>query len=397
MGRDVTLTLRGVASSITGFETHKMSAVVRIRGSSSQPLHPADAALVRHSYEAEQASSAGFRQVVVVGGAVANLDGFDSIAMLPESFDYLSDGDIIGIEPHLRRVRSLYRKLSHHNSFLVTERCNHNCLMCSQPPRNVNDRWLLDEISRALPLVPSDTASFSFTGGEPLSDWREFTDVLMQCRDILPNTAIHVLTNGRAFARTEVVEAWAAVAHPQLMAGIPLYASVDHVHDYVVQARNAFDETVLGILKLKERRQRVEVRVVLHAITAPILEETCRWLSRNLPFVDHVALMGMENTGFAIANDEELWMDPLDYGQQLRCGLDLLAKAGMNVSVYNLPRCVLPSSVWPYAIQSISDWKNGFVDSCESCVERPNCSGFFTTGRPRYSRGINPILAPGRG
>ena len=44
--------------------------------------------------------------------------------------------------------------------------------------------------------------------------------------------------------------------------------------------------------------------MVLHAITAPIIAETCRWLARNLPFVDHVALMGLENTGFAIANDE---------------------------------------------------------------------------------------------
>jgi len=61
-------------------------------------------------------------------------------------------------------------------------------------------------------------------------------------------------------------------------------------------AKGAFDETVLGILKLKDRGQRVEIRVVLHALTAPIIEETGRWIARNLPFVDHVALMGLENT-----------------------------------------------------------------------------------------------------
>jgi hypothetical protein len=36
-----------------------------------------------------------------------------------------------------------------------------------------------------------------------------------------------------------------------------------------VQVKGAFDETVLGILKLKDKGQRVEIRVVLHAITAP--------------------------------------------------------------------------------------------------------------------------------
>ncbi len=29
--------------------------------------------------------------------------------------------------------------------------------------------------------------------------------------------------------------------------------------------------------------------------------------------MDHVALMGMENTGFAIANNDILWIDPVDY------------------------------------------------------------------------------------
>jgi hypothetical protein len=38
-------------------------------------------------------------------------------------------------------------------------------------------------------------------------------------------------------------------------------------------------------------------------LTAPIIEDTARWIARNLPFVDHVALIGLENTGFAIAND----------------------------------------------------------------------------------------------
>ena len=105
---------------------------------------------------------------------------------------------------------------------------------------------------------------------------------------MLPNTAIQVLTNGRAFAKSEIVDAWRAVNHPSLIAAIPVYAAVDHIHDYVVQAQGAFDETILGILKLKDRGQRVEVRVVLHAHTAPIIAETSRWIARNLPFVDHV-------------------------------------------------------------------------------------------------------------
>jgi len=164
------------------------------------------------------------------------------------------------------------------------------------------------------------------------------------------------------------------------------------VHDHVVQARGAFEETLMGILRLKDARQRVEVRVVLHALTAPGLVETCNWLARNLPFVDHVALMGLENTGFALANQELLWIDPVDYADDLAAGVALLAGAGVNVSVYNLPRCVLDREVWPFAVQSISDWKNAFLPECDGCVEQTHCGGFFSTGRPRFSRGVKALV-----
>lgn len=292
-----------------------------------------------------------------------------------------------------RKFRTLFRQNSAHNSFLVTERCNNYCLMCSQPPKDVDDRWILSEIKESLSLIDPTTHALTFTGGETLSDWQDFIAVLKECRDRLPMTAIQVLTNGRAFADSQIVDAWKNIGHPNLMAAIPVYASVDHIHDHVVQAKGAFDETVLGILKLKDRGQRVEIRVVLHALTGPIIEETGRWIARNLPFVDHVALMGLENTGFAIANDALLWMDPVDYADGLAKAVDHLSAAGVHVSVYNLPKCVLPKSIWPYALQSISDWKNGFVEECGRCDEKNTCSGFFTTGRPRFSRGVRAITS----
>ncbi len=318
---------------------------------------------------------------------------FNTIVRLGPSFGHLGDGDLIGLDPGSRRLRVLFRQASKHNAFLVTERCNHYCLMCSQPPRNIDDGWILDEIADCIGLIDPATETIGFTGGEPLLEWKRFVAVLAAARERLPETAVHVLTNGRAFAADEVASAWAAVGHKRLMAGIPIYSAVDAVHDYVVQARGALDETVFGILRLKDKGQRVEVRVVLHAVTAPRLRETCTWLARNLPFVDHVALMGLENTGFALANQDLLWIDPLDYRADLASGVDVLRTVGVNVSIYNLPLCLLDRSVWDVAVRSISDWKNGFLPECDGCAARPHCAGFFSTGRPRISRGITPIPA----
>jgi His-Xaa-Ser system radical SAM maturase HxsC len=390
------LPLYGTATQIRGFECDQVSNVARFRDITFGPSDAADVALTRTASDIDKAIAAGFNAIAIFddckSAVLSDENILPRLIILPHRFDYLSDGDIIGIRPKDGKFRSLYRRTSKHNSFLVTERCNHYCLMCSQPPRDIDDGWLLEEIRAAIPLMDRETKSFAFTGGEPLLDWRGFIECLKDCRDMLPDTAVHVLSNGRAFADSEIVSAWSDIGHKKLSAGIPIYSSIDHIHDYVVQSRGAFDETVLGILKLKDKNQKVEVRVVLHGATAPRIKETCSWIARNLPFIDHVALMGMENTGFALANQDLLWIDPIDYADDLAEGVDVLASAKVNVSVYNLQRCLLKRSVWPYAVQSISDWKNGYVEQCDQCIEKPRCSGFFTSGRPRQSRGVSPIL-----
>jgi hypothetical protein len=45
--------------------------------------------------------------------------------------------------------------------------------MCSQPPKDVDDRWILDEIRQSLPLIDPATRALTFTGGEALSGWQD--------------------------------------------------------------------------------------------------------------------------------------------------------------------------------------------------------------------------------
>jgi His-Xaa-Ser system radical SAM maturase HxsC len=385
--KPLVLSARSRAADLTALGGERQSW--RLRSPARFPTGDRDAALIADHDDWGQAHARGYKLAI---GRDARPDGISlSYVRVPAAFAELHEGDVLGIHPQSGRVRVLYRRSSRHNFFLVTERCNNYCLMCSQPPKKVDDDWLIDEIAETLPLVDPSTPALTFTGGEPLTEWRRFIGLLELARDLLPDTAVHVLTNGRAFSSPEVANAWAAVRHPKLSAGIPIYAAVDHIHDYVVQAKGAFDQTVLGVLRLKDRGQRVEIRIVLHSLTAPRLRETCLWIARNLPFVDHVALMGMENTGFAIANDAKLWIDPLDYQEQLKVGVDVLSAAGVNVSVYNLPLCVLDPTIRPFSVQSISDWKNAYVEECEGCSARRDCAGFFSTGRPKFSRGIAAI------
>ncbi|MDT4844219.1 His-Xaa-Ser system radical SAM maturase HxsC [compost metagenome] len=205
---------------------------------------------------------------------------------------------------------------------------------------------------------------------------------------------MHVLSNGRSFADPAFAAAYARLTHHDLMVGIPLYSDDPARHDYIVQAQGAFDETVRGILNLKRLGQKVEVRIVLHQQSIPRLPQLCEFIARNLLFVDHVALMGLEMMGFTRANLDALWIDPADYRDVLSEAVAILARYRLNVSVYNHQLCLVNDDILPYYRKSISDWKNEYAPECLACARRAECGGFFASGvQHGYSKRLRPFRA----
>lgn len=310
---------------------------------------------------------------------------------LAPELSYLDEGDVIKVVPERAHIRVLYRRQANAPFFLVTERCNSYCLMCSQPPRDVEDRYLVTDMLAALPLLDPAPRELGITGGEPTLLGDDLIRVLQACKQHLPRTGLHMLSNGRRFQDLAFAKQLAQVAHPDLMVGIPLYADYSQLHDFIVQADGAFDETVRGILNLKQHRQKVEIRVVIHRQNAQRLPRIAEFLARNLLFVDQVALMGLELAGFAKTNIDALWIDPNEYRSDLTQAVQTLAWYGMKVSIYNHPLCLLEDKAHPYAVRSISDWKNEYMPECTSCARRQECGGFFSSSKLRYSKRLTPF------
>ena len=86
----------------------------------------------------------GFAHYLAFNSRPEDLEDGTPCTLLGDEFGYLDDGDVIGLGGD-GRVRSLYRASSNHNSLLLTEQCNNYCLMCSQPPKRIDDSWLLEE------------------------------------------------------------------------------------------------------------------------------------------------------------------------------------------------------------------------------------------------------------
>ena len=328
---------------------------------------------------------------VLTPAAASDTRGAPAVLGCPTG--HLEQGDVVSID---RRgyVRTLYRRSSKSNTLFATDRCNSLCLMCSQPPRDIDDSGRAAELIRLIRLIDPSTEELGITGGEPTLLGDGLLDVIAACRDVLPRTAIHLLSNGRRFYYGSYARALGSLSHPDLMVGIPVYSDLDAEHDYVVQARGAFAETIVGLHNLAQANVRTEIRVVVHRQTHRRLPQLAEYIFHNLTFAAHVTFMGLEVIGLAKANFPELWIDPVDYSDELEAAVLTLATAGMNVSIYNHQLCTLPKSLWPYSRQSISDWKNEYADECATCVAREKCGGFFAWNlQHSRSRGIKPIHA----
>jgi His-Xaa-Ser system radical SAM maturase HxsC len=339
----------------------------------------------------EPAPPAGFDLYLARGAGRRAAPG--PMVMLPPELHYLSGNDVVSVSEDGQRIRVLWRHQSRQNSILLTERCNHYCLMCSQPPKTSNDDRLLGEAFELMRLLPRDTAEIGFTGGEPTLYGEGVIELLRLCRNLHPEAEVHVLSNGTRFADPEFAAAWATIDNPNMMVGIPIYGAEPARHDYVVQSKGAFNQTVPGILNLAQLRQRIEIRVVLHKQTAPALPEIAEFIARNLPFVDQVALMGLEMIGLARANIPELWIDPTEYANELVEAVTLLDRSRIQTMIYNHQLCLLPRRLWPYTVRSISDWKNEYHPECTDCSVKDECGGFFFSAKYKVSENVRAIPA----
>ncbi len=320
-------------------------------------------------------------------GFIDNIPGVYNVLNLT----HLEDGDIISISPN-GLIMTIFRINSYHNSLFVTDRCNSNCLMCSQPPKNKDD---IEEFfyinSELIKLIPKETTELGITGGEPTLMGDRFPQMIEQLKYELPETNIHVLTNGRSFSRKEVVKQIAVIGHNKLVFGIPLYSDNYQQHDYIVQAKDAFNQTVIGLYNAARYNLRIEIRIVLHKLSIPSLLKLSKYIYKNLPFVEHIALMGLEFTGYTPFNIDKLWIDPIDYQKELYDSVNFLHSNNMNVSIYNHQLCTIPKELWSFSTKSISTWKNDYIDECNNCTAKNECGGFFTSSLKKHSDYITAI------
>jgi His-Xaa-Ser system radical SAM maturase HxsC len=238
---------------------------------------------------------------------------------------------------------------------------------------------------------PLAARSIGFTGGEPTIEPAAFLHLLRHCAKQTPGLSVHVLSNGRKFADQPFTQSYSAIPIRDLMVGIPLYSSEAGLHDFVVQARGAFDETVKGILNLAANGARIEIRVVLQRPTVPALAEIAMF-HREEPAVRRSGRpYGPGDDGNGPTQLISRLVRPCRLPRRTSTRIQLLETAGIYTRIYNHQLCLIDPELWPAAVKSISDWKNDYPTLCDPCTVHDRCAGVFTTSWTRLSHHLHPV------
>lgn len=368
------------------------TSIARVTRKTREPGERANYFLILGGADPQNPSEAlqGYAAILTTAGRPPEWpDGLLTVSGV-SGLDALEEDAIIELNPGTEHFKVLYRPTSTSNVLFVTSACNNQCIMCSQPPLKESDAPL-EDLLRIIDLIPGHPESLGISGGEPTLLKEGLCALLSHLRDRLPQTAVHVLTNGRLYAYEDYVRRLKAIGHPRFTSAIPLYADTADLHDAIVGVPGAFDQAVRGIYHLAQYGLAVEIRIVLQRPTVARLSQLAEFIYRNFPFAVHIAFMGLENMGAAIRNWDKLWIDPADYTPILERSARALFVRQMAVSIYNHQLCTLPRSLWGLTRQSISDYKTTYLAECQSCDVQKLCGGLFVSSKQRHSRMLHPI------
>lgn len=305
-----------------------------------------------------------------------------------QNINELNEYDIVTIEAD-GSINVVYEIKSLHNSIFITEKCNSNCIMCPQPPvKHEDDKFELN--LKLIQLIDKQTQSLGITGGEPTLIGEKLFVIINEIHKKIPKASINILTNAIRFEDYDYAKRFSKTLKSNDVVDIPLYSDIDSIHNSIVRTKT-FYKTIKGIYNLAKFNVKIGIRIVVHKMNYNRLSEFSEYIYFNFPFVYNIAFMQMEPIGYAKDNLADLWIDPFDYNEELQKALLNLYYRDLNVSIYNSQLCILPEKIRSFAVQSISEWKNVYIDECEKCSLKGQCPGFFASSKNIYSRHISAI------
>lgn len=284
------------------------------------------------------------------------------------------DGDVVFVLPERRIAHRLIRAASSHNTFLVTERCDQLCVMCSQPPKEHHADMF--PVFEAAALLAPHGAVIGLSGGEPTLYKGQLLTFLQGTMAKRPDLEFHILTNAQHFEEVDLA-ALRELDAKRIMWGVPLYSADAEVHDRIVGKEGAQQRVLENLGLLCKAGAHVELRTVVMRPNEAGLPELARLVATKVAFAARWAIMQLENIGYGRKNWRELFQDTSLTFEPVGAAIDFARSRGIDAQMFNFPLCTVPEAYRHLAPSTISDWKRKYLPECADCRLREACSGFF--------------------
>ena len=295
-----------------------------------------------------------------------------------EKLDMCNDFDVLEISSQ-GVAYQYYNAESDDNAFVVTGKCNSNCVMCPSPEsqRRNSGTYSADTLIEIARHIPSDAVHFTITGGEPFLMGKEIFRFLEYIRNNFTDTTVLLLTNGRIFCSAEYCNLLKKTIPQNTILGIPIHGYSSETHDLVTQAPGSFSQTLAGIKNLIRLGLSIELRIVVSQITADYMDEMAELIVHEISGVSCVKIMAMEMLGNAAVNKDKVWISYTEAFRSTRNLVHRLVEHGIDTAFYNFPLCTVDRDMWSICSKSISDYKIRFLPQCDECSVKDACGGIF--------------------
>lgn len=264
----------------------------------------------------------------------------------------------------------------------IWHKCNSNCIMCTNMDsfiKSPDDHYDFDfQMQRLKKIKPGSKDHFLFTGGEPTLH-PGFLSILAGFRKKFPRVPMYLLTNGRKFCYRDFTRKVLRLGKTHFDIIITIHGYNAATNDSITRSKGSFSQAMLGlknIFKLRRPGQGVEIRIVLHKLTAPWLDRTLLAILKAFPDTAgyRLVLIYFEVEGQAEKNFKRIKLSLGECAARLEECSGLL-KEFPEVRLYHFPLCVLKEDLRPLVWDSLPGEDIRYLKECRSCALKKKCPG----------------------
>jgi len=265
----------------------------------------------------------------------------------------------------------------------VWDKCNNNCLMCTNPDRpwpawdgsfDYSYESLIKRIKKSEKEIKTYDSIY-LGGGEPTLH-PAFLKVLNFVSKNFPKQRIKLLTNGRKFLYRDFTKEVLSITN-NLDIELSIYGPNKKAHEAVTRASNSFEQTMQGLKNLldyKKEDQLINVRFVITKLSYKSLEEFLKLMGERFSSTDRIMIIFWEVENQAVKNIKAVKVTYNQVSPYLGKLYPLLGNF-KEIRLYHFPLCALSEKFWPYVWRTLDKDEVIFNSSCAKCQYRKYCLG----------------------